>query len=396
MALVSTIGTVRKFLTAALRVKLEYEPHRHIVSPYRAPFTLFSGGKLIGENEMGKDTVLKEVKPLISSRQVNELKIRNQDFGVLPYQFTAGAGSAVIPGTPFTLVFNNTDGVKVNDILKSIITGETYFVSVKAGTTLTLNVQAGAGAAITAGDRFIKTANANPDFWTFGTGVSIEPEEYYNLIQVMSHEVGIGLIAMQQEIHPKGDGREEDRMTTLEHQTVSREVVAIDGVRAATTQGSDTVYTSDGLRSMAEVVVDVGGSLGYEGFRKDVETRVAKPGPETRWMTNTGVKANLAMWNMEKVRTTQDENAFGTNIDRVQGLYEHAVHETEPMENYPGEAVLFKKENISRCYLGALDSLFLKGVHASNTAGEVDAYVVGEAYQRTDEDALTRLVNWNG
>lgn len=396
MALASTISTVRKYLTAASRVKLEYEPHRHMIEPYKAPMTLFNGGEIIGENAMGKDVVLKKVKPLIKSRQVDELKVRNQDFGVFPHQFTCAAGSAVTAGTPFTLAFNSVGGITVGDILKSLETGETYYVSVIAGVTLTLNVQAGPGTAITANDRFIKTGNARPDFWTFGTGSSIEPEEYYNLCQTMSWEVGIGLIAMQQQVHPKGTGYEEDRMAALQHATVGRELVAVDGVRASTTQGGETVYTADGLRSLAEIVVDVGGSLSYEAFRKDVETRVAKPGPVTRWMTNTGVRANVAMWNLEKMQTEPEADTFGTNVETIQGIYKHRLHETEPMESYPGEAVLFKAEYLERCYLGALDMLFLEDVHASNTAGEVDSYVVSEAYLRTDEDALTRITGLLG
>src|SRR4051812_11647643 len=106
MALVSTIGDVRKFLTAASRVKPHYEPHRNIVTPYRAPFTTFTGGQLIGENSMGKDTVLKDVKAGITSERTNALKNRNQDFGVFPYQFVSGAAKAgIVDGTPFTHVF---------------------------------------------------------------------------------------------------------------------------------------------------------------------------------------------------------------------------------------------------------------------------------------------------
>ncbi len=147
---------------------------------------------------------------------------------------------------------------------------------------------------------------------------------------------------------------------------------------------------------MAEIVVDVGGSLAYEGFRKDVETRVTKPGPDTTWMTGTLVKANAAMWNLEKAETKMEDDIYGTNIETVQGLYRHKLLTTEPMENYPGESVCFKKENIKRYYLGVLDTLHLEQVQASNTAGEVDSYVTSECYIRTDEDALTRVIGWHG
>jgi hypothetical protein len=397
MALVSTIGDVRKFLTAASRVKPHYEPHRNIVSPYKAPFTTFVGGKLIGQNAMGKDTVLKEVKGMITSERTDSLKNRNQDFGVFPYQFTSAAAKAgIVDGTPFTHLFQATDAVNAGDVFKNTATGVMYFVSVKAGTTLTMNIQAGGTDDIAVGDKFIKIANARADFWTFGQGNSVEPEEYYNLCQTMSHEVGIGLIAMQQEVFPKGSGKDEDRILTLEHHTIGREMVAIEGVRASKTQGSDTVYTSDGIRSMAEIVVDVGGSLAYEGFRKDVETRVTKPGPDTTWMSGTLVKANAAMWNLEKVQTKMDDDVYGSNVETIQGLYRHKLHTTEPMENYPGESVCFKKENIKRYYLGVLDTLHLENVQASNTAGEVDSYVTSECYIRTDEDALTRVIGWHG
>jgi hypothetical protein len=397
MALVSTIGDVRKFLTAASRVKPHYEPHRNIVTPYRAPFTTFVGGKLIGQNKMGADTTLKEVKGLIPSERTNQLKNRNQDFGVFPYQFTSNAAKAgIVAGTPFTHVFANTDSIQPGDLLKNTVTGVVYYVSVKSGTTLTLNIQAGGTDDIGATDRFIRLANARADFWTFGTGNSVEPEEYYNLCQTMSHEVGIGLIAMQQEVFPKGSGKEEDRILTLEAHTVGREFVAIDGVRAIGTQGTDTVYSADGIRSMAEIVVDVGGSLSYEGFRKDVETRVTKPGPDTTWMSGTLVKSNAAMWNLEKTQTKMEDDIYGTNVETIQGLYRHKFHTTEPMENYPGESVCFKKENLKRYYLGVLDTLFLEQVQASNAAGEVDSYVTSECYLRTDEDALTRVIGWNG
>lgn len=397
MALVSTIGDVRKFLTAASRVKPHYEPHRNIVTPYRAPFTYFTGGKLIGQNAMGKDTVLKDVKGAIVSEKTTALKNRNQDFGVFPYQFTSNAAKAgIVAGTPFTHVFANTDAVNPGDLFKNTVTGVVYYVTAKAGTTLTLNIQAGGTDDIGAGDKFLKTGNGRPDFWTFGTGNSIEPEEYYNYCQTMSHEVGIGLIAMQQEVFPKDSGKEEDRIVTLEHHTVQREMVAIDGVKAATTQGTDTVYSADGIRSMAEIVVDVGGALGYEGFRKDVEIRVAKPGPDTTWMSGTLLKANAAMWNLQKVETKMDDDTFGTNVETIQGLYRHQIYTSEPMDNYPGEAVLFKKENLKRYYLGVLDTLYLEQVQASNTAGEVDSYVTSECYIRTDEDALTRVVGWHG
>jgi hypothetical protein len=83
-------------------------------------------------------------------------------------------------------------------------------------------------------------------------------------------------------------------------------------------------------------------------------------------------------------------------VETIQGLYRHKLHTTEVMENYPGEAVLFRKELIKRYYLGVLDTLFLEQVQASNTAGEVDSYVTSECYIRTDEDALTRLIGWHG
>lgn len=397
MPLQNTIGDVRKYLTAASRVKPHYEPHRNIVTPYRAPFTTFVGGKAIGKNQMGKDTVLMEVKPGISSEGVHQLKVRNQDFGVLPYQFTSTAQkTGIVAGTTFTHTFGNTDGITAGDVLKSTKTGVTYFVSAKSGLTLTLNIQGGGADNIEADDRFVKTANARADFWTFGTGISIEPEEYYNLMQTMSHEVGIGLIAMQQEVFPKGSGKEEDRIVTLESHTVGREMVAMDGVRASTTQGGETVYTADGFRSMAEIVVDVGGSLSYEAFRKDVEIRVSKPGPETTWLSGTLLKANASLWNLDRAQTKMEDDVYGTNTETIQGLYKHKIHTSEPMDNYAGEAVLFKKENIKRYYLGVLNTLFIEKVHASNTAGEVDSYVTSECYLRTDEDALTRIVQWHG
>jgi hypothetical protein len=392
MALLTSIGATRKFATAAARVKLEYEPHRHIVTPYKAPFTTFLGGKIIGKNAMGKDTVLAESKPLITSRKVNSLKVRNQDFGVLPYQFQSNAAkSGIVAGTTFTHLFSGTNGIKAGDLLKSTVTGVVYYVSVVSGTTLTLNIQAGGADDIALGDKFIKISNAMADFWTFGTGISMEPEEYYNLIQTQCNEVGIGLIALQQDIYPKGTGNEEDRMVILEHHTVGRELVFLDGVKASTTQGGETVQSADGLRSLAEIVIDCGGALNYENFRKDIETRVAKPG-ETRWLTGTLVKSIVSLWNDARITTSQDESVYGSDVETIQGLYRHKIHVSEIMDNYPGEALLFKPENIERVYLGDLDTLFLEKVHASNIAGEVDAYVTAEALIRTDEDAVTRMV----
>lgn len=392
MPLLTSIGATRKFATSAARVKLDYEPHRHIVQPYKAAFTLLLGGKIIGKNKMGADTVMASSPALIQSRRSNSLKVRNQDIGTLPYQFTsAAANAAIVAGTPFTHTFGSLSGVKAGDLLKSTVTSVVYYVSAMNGAVATMNVQAGGTDAISIGDKFVKTGNAMQDFWTFGTGISMEPEEYYNLMQTHCNEVGIGLIALQQDIYPNGNGNEEDRMVVLEHHTVGREMAFIDGVKASTTQGGEIVQSCDGLRSLAEIVVDCGGSLSYENFRKDIETRVAKPG-RTRWMTGTLVKGILDLWNDAKAVTAQDEGVYGSDVSEIQGLYRHAIHVTEPMENYPGEALLFKDENLVRRFLGDLDTLFLEKVQASNTAGEVNAYVTSECLQRTDEDSVTRMV----
>ncbi len=109
-------------------------------------------------------------------------------------------------------------------------------------------------------------------------------------------------------------------------------------------------------------------------------------------MTGTLVKSVVDLWNDAKVVTSQDEGVYGSDVSEIQGLYRHSIHVTEPMENYPGEALLFKDENLVRRFLGDLDTIFLEKVHASNTAGEVNAYVTSECLQRTDEDSVTRLV----
>lgn len=396
MPLAASIGATRKYGIAASRVKPDYEPHRHIIEPYKAGFTLLYGGQIIGKNAMKKDTVMASSKALIETRKTDQLKTRNQDFGVLPYQFEAADTEAsVTPGTTFTQGFLNTDGIKAGDILKSLTTGETYYVSAKSGLNCTLNVQAGSGQAITAGDRFVKTGSAMHDFWTYGTGITMEPEEYFNYIQTHVNEVGIGRLAMEQGVYPDGNGNAEDRMVVLQHHLVGREMAALDGVKASTTQGGETVQTSDGLRSLAEIVIDAGGSVSYDTFRKDLELRFSKPGGD-RWMVGSLVKANTAAWLEAKVVTNQKEEIYGVDIDTVQGIYKHKLHFTEPMENYPGEVVSFKPENIVRNVLGDLDSLFIEDVHASNTAGKVDAYVTAEDLNRTDEEALTRLTGWVG
>lgn len=395
MPLAATIGSTRKFATAAARVVPDYEPHRHIVQPYKAGFTLLHGGKIIGENEMGKDTVQATSKGLITTRKTDQLKVRNQDFGVVPYQSVAASTVAVTPGTPFTLALTDASGVKVYDILKNTNTGETYYISAKSGNNLTANVQAGSGASVTALDKFIKTGSAHPDFWTYGTGISMEPEEYFNYIQCLVDEVGMGRLAQEQGLYPDGNGNAEDRMTVLEHHTVQRELVKVDGVKASNTQGGETVQTADGIRSMAEIAVDVGGSMSYETFRKDVELRLAKPGM-TRWMGGNLIKSNASLWNHAKVDTKMDDGIYGCDIDELQGIYRHKIHYTEPMDMYPGEAVFFKPELIINSVLGNLDVLFQENVHASNTAGKVDAYITAECLNRSDEDALTRLTGWLG
>lgn len=392
MALLTSIGATRKFATAAARVKLDYEEHRHIVLPYKAAFTLLLGGKIIGKNKMGADTVVATSSALISSKKSDSMKVRNQDFGVLPYQFTsAAAKSGIVAGTTFTHAFSAASGAKPHDLFKNTQTGVVYYVSVVSGATLTLNIQAGGTDDIAVGDKFLKVGSAHPDFWTFGTGISMEPEEYYNFMQTHCNEVGEGLLSSQQAVYPRGTGTEEDRMVMLEHHTIGRELAFIDGVRASTTQGGETVQSADGLRSMAEIIVDCGGALMYENFRKDIETRVAKPG-QTRWMTGTLVKGIVDLWNDAKVQTTQDEGIYGSDVSEIKGLYRHKIHVTEIMENYPGEALLFKDENLVRRFLGDLDAIWLEKVHASNTAGEVDAYVTSECLQRTDEDSVTRMV----
>jgi hypothetical protein len=391
MALLTTIGATRKFATAANRVKLDYEPHRHIVQPYKAAFCLLLGGAILGQNAMGKDVVKATSKALIQSAMSNSMRVRNQDFGTIPYKVVSAAQkTGIVAGTPFTHAMASASGAKVNDLWKNTVTGVVYYTSAVNGATLTLNIQAGGTDNIEVGDPFVKVGSAHPDFWTFGTGISMEPEEYYNLMQTHCNEVGIGLLASQQDVYPKGSGNEEDRMVILEHHTVGRELAFIDGVRASTTQGGEIVQSADGLRSMAEIVVDCGGSLSYESFRKDIETRVAKPGP-TRWMTGTLVKAIVSLWNDAKVQTSQKEGIYGSDVEEIQGLFRHKIHVTEPMEMYPGEALLFKDENLKRRFYGKLDTIWLEKVHASNTAGEVDAYVTSECLQRTDEDSVTRL-----
>lgn len=391
MALISSIGSTRKYMTAAARVKLDYEPHRHIVSPYKGALVTLLGGQIMGKNAMGKDTVLETSKALIKTLPTDAMKVRNQDFGVLPYQFTSNAAkSGIVAGTPFTHAFVSAQGSKIHDLMKNTQTGVVYYVSAVSGSTLTLNIQAGGTDDIAATDKFIKVGSAHPDFWTFGTGFSVEPEEYFNYIQTHCNEVGEGLLSSQQAIYPKATGSEEDRLVMLEHHAVSRELAFVDGVKAQTTQGGETVQSSDGLRSMAEIIVDCGGAITYETFRKDIETRVSKPGRD-RWMTGTLVKSIVDLWNEAKVDTVQDQEVYGSDISEIKGLYRHAIHMSEVMENYPGEALIFKDENLVRRVLGNLDAIWLEKVHASNTAGVVDAYVTAECLQRTDEDSVTRL-----
>src|SRR4051812_21629227 len=120
MALLTSIGATRKFATAASRVKLDYESHRHIVMPYKAAFTLLLGGKIMGKNAMKQDTVLVSSQALIKSTKTNSLKIRNQDFGTFPYQFLSNAAkSGIVAGTPFTHAFLSAAGVKAGDLLKN-------------------------------------------------------------------------------------------------------------------------------------------------------------------------------------------------------------------------------------------------------------------------------------
>jgi hypothetical protein len=394
MPLSTSIGATRKFATAAARVKPEYESYRHIVSPYKCAVMTMLGGEITTQNEMGKDTTTKKSAALIRSRKINQLKARNQDFGVIPYQLTsAAAKSGIAAGTPFTHAFASAAGRKVGDLLKNLSTGVVYWVSVVSGNTLTLNIQAGGTDDIGATDRFLYVGNARPDFWTFGTGVSMEPEEYYNLLQTHCSEVGIGMLAERQETFPKGNGNAEDRLVVLESHAMGRNLAAIDGVMGSTSQGGETVQSCDGFRTLAETRVDAGGSMSYESFRRDFETRVSKPG-KNRMLCGSLVKANIDLWNHSKADTSMSDKMYGVDIDVLQGLFQHRLHIDEVMENYAGSIVNFQAEKLERVFLDDLDGLFMKEVQASDTAGKVDAYITTEAFLRTDEEGLQILENF--